>query len=272
MSMHPFAPRSRVATYAVLAAWLAGAAADAGAQQRSESLQRQFRGGHRFIHNALVPSPNISSFVRASLSFGESPAPQVPIFVIGGVDLSSLQGDLLFAGMDFEYQHAVKSWIAVRARFRMIARLGNEVSSLLSAGVTASTGFELGWLVKLVRTDRLMLSGSLEVSSNKTTILDLLGFVEDVLDTVPARLVRNTPSARGGAGLRFAYGVSPLFGFTTFVSGGYGESTDRRAENEPRSGRCLLHGNVTDGPGPRFPHRTRLRLRFCSGLSLAGTR
>ena len=43
---------------------------------------------------------------------------------------------------------------------------------------------------------------------------------------------RTRPRYGGGAGLRFAYGVSPLFGFTTFVSGGYGESTDRRAEDE----------------------------------------
>ena len=114
----------------------------------------------------------------------------------------------------------------------MSARLGDEVGSLLSSGVTASTGFELGWVVKLARSERAMLSASLDVSSNNTTIIDVLGFVEDVVDGVPAELVRKTPSVRGGGGLRFAYGVSPLFGFTAFASGGYGESIDRRAENE----------------------------------------
>ncbi len=212
---------------------LAGAlSSPATAQDRSESLQRQIRGGHRFIHNSIIPSPVVTTFVRSSISIGESSDLDSTAFEIGGEPIVVLAGDLLFAGMDFEYQHAVKSWIAVRARLRMVARLGDELGSLLSSGVTASTGFELGWLFKLVRSERAMLSGSLDVSSNNTTIVDILGFVQDVVDSAEAELVRKTPSVRGGGGVRFAYGVSALFGITAFASGGYGESIDRRADNE----------------------------------------
>jgi hypothetical protein len=202
------------------------------AQDVSESLRRQFRGGHRFIHNSVVPSPVIATFVRNSISIGEASDLDIPLFELDGEEIVALEGDLLFAGMDFEYQHAVKPWIAARARVRMVARLGNELGSLLSSGVTASTGFELGWLLKLVRSERMMLSASVDVSSNSTTIVDILGFVHDVIDSTEAQLVHHTPSMRGGGGLRFAYGVSALFGITAFASGGYGESIDRRADNE----------------------------------------
>ena len=225
-------PRPPVRRLLVAFGALCAASSALTAQERSESLQRQVRGGHRFVHNSIIPSPVVATFVRSSISIGGSEELDSAIFDIGGEPLVVLTGDLLFAGMDFEYQHAVKSWIAVRARLRMVARLGDEVGSLLSSGVTASTGFELGWLVKLVRTERGMLSATLDVSNNTTTIVDILGFVQDVVDTVPAELVRKTPSVRGGGGLRFAYGVSPLFGITAFASGGYGESIDRRADNE----------------------------------------
>ncbi len=216
-----------------MALGLAGAVSSrATAQEVSESLLRQFRGGHRFIHNSVIPSPVIATFVRNSISIGQSSDLDVPVLQIGGEPIVGLEGDLLFAGMDFEYQHAVKSWIAARARFRLVARLGTELGSLLSSGVTASTGFELGWLLKVVRSERVMLSASLDVSNNNTTIVDILGFVQDVVDSTEAELIRKTPSVRGGAGLRFAYGVSALFGITAAASGGYGESIDRRADNE----------------------------------------
>lgn len=225
--------RRGIVGYPLLAACLAGTTLGAaGAQERSESLQRQFHGGHRFVHNSLIPSPVVASFIRTSVSIGATDDVDSTVFDIGGEPLVVLKGDVLFAGMDLEYQHAVKSWIALRARVRMTARLGNEVGTLLSSGVTASTGFELGWLVKLLRTERAMLSATLQVSRNSTTIVDILGFAQDLLDSLPARLVHKTPSVRGGAGLRLAYGVSPLFGITAFGSSGYGESIDRRSDNQ----------------------------------------
>jgi hypothetical protein len=172
------------------------------------------------------------TFVRNSVGIGQARDFELPVLEIGGDEFVALSGDILFANLDFEYQQAVKEWIAARARVRVTARLGSEVSSLLASGVAASTGFELGWLIKLVRSDRAMLSANIDLSNNTSTIINILQFVDDIVEGETPQLISTTPSVRGGGGLRFAYGVSELCGLTFFGSGGYGESIDRRAENE----------------------------------------
>ena len=138
----------------------------------------------------------------------------------------------MFAALDFEFQHAVKNWLAVRGRIKIDARLGTDVQSLISAGVNATVGYEFGWLIKVVSKERYMLSANVDISNRTITAIILSDMIQDIIDGVPPHLVQNIPALRGHAGLRFAYGVSPLLGITAIAVGGYGESVDRRARNQ----------------------------------------
>jgi hypothetical protein len=202
------------------------------AQQASAEVKLPRLGSHTFVVNDLVDDPFIKTFVRNSVGIGSVSDFDVPVAVIEGDTIVGFKGDLLFALLEFEYQHAVKDWIAARGSFRLAGRLGTGVQSLLASGVTAATEFELGWLIKLLRGDRAMLSGSLNINNGDVTAINVLRFVEDIIDDQPASLIRTTPSLRGGGGLRFAYGLSPLFGFTVFGDLGYGESVDSRAASD----------------------------------------
>ncbi len=231
-----------------------------GAQQAvSESNSVQFRGGHRFIHNSVVPSPFVMTFVRNAVGIGVAPDLR-PTAVIDSASIVGLTGDVLFAGLEFEYQHAVKRWLGVRARLKLDARIGSEVQSLLAAGVNATAGFELGWLFKLASRERFMLSANVDVSNGTITALSISDLIEDVIAGRPARLVQNIPVLRGYGGLRFAYGVSPLLGITANLSGGYGESIDRQAQN---------HASVRGGVSTDFDLRpgTGVPLGFLLGYT-----
>ncbi len=86
-----------------------------------------------------------------------------------------------------------------------------------------STGFELGWLIRLFERERTALSLDLNLSERAYTGINIFQFVEDVVDGVPASLVRKTPSTRSSAGLRYAWAVSPLMGASARAESGFGE-------------------------------------------------
>ncbi len=195
-------------------------------------FKRPMLGGHAFMPNNLVRDPFIKTFVRNALGAGKAVDVKIPLVEIEGDTILGLQGDILYATLDFEYQQAVRPWLAARGEVNVLGRLGTNVQSLLASGLTAATGFEFGWLVRLFRSEKTQLTGTLEISNNNFTGINIARFVEDIINDRPASLVRTTPTMRGEGGLRFAWGVSPLFGLTALAASGYGESIDRAEEDK----------------------------------------
>ncbi len=199
---------------------------------QASEFKRPLLGGHAFLPNNLVPDPFIKTFIRNSVGLGQAVDLEIPLPLIDGDTIVGLKGDLLFAILDFEYQHAVKDWLAVRGEVGVVGRLGTDLGALFASGVTAATGFNLGWLIRLFESERTLLSGSLQLSSNNFTTINISRFVEDIIQGRPASLVGNTPIARGGGSLRFAWGQSQFFGLTAQAAGGYGESVERTADDQ----------------------------------------
>jgi hypothetical protein len=184
-------------------------------------------GEHLFVPNSFVPDVFLTSYVRNSLGLGQALDIKTPLIIINDEPVIGLQGDLLFASLEIEYQQAIKSWIAARGRITILGRLGTDVQSFLADGVTTSGGFEFGWLIKLWKTKKIMLSGDLSLANGTFTTLNVTGFVEDIVNGISPSLVRKTPAIRASGGLRFAWAASRLFGLTMMVAPGYGESIDR---------------------------------------------
>lgn len=214
----------------------AGASQDGERSARQVAQASEFKrpllGGHAFLPNKLVPDPFIRTFIRNSVGLGQAVDLEIPTPIIDGDTILGLKGDLLFAILDFEYQHAVKDWLAVRAEVDVVGRLGTNLGALLASGVTAATGFEIGWLIRLFESERTLLSGSLEFTNSSFATINISRFVEDIIQGRPASLVGNTPIARGGGSLRFAWGLSQFFGLTAQAAGGYGESVERTADDQ----------------------------------------
>ncbi len=213
---------SAVVVFLLASAWAMSATAQDPAASGRPTL-----GGHNFTESVAVPSPFVRSYIRNRMGAGKALNLTTPVYELDGQQVGGFQGSLLFAIVDFEYQYAIKPWIAVRARVFGTGRLGSDTFSLLSSGVTMSTGFELGWVIRLQERERTALALDLNLSDRSFTGVNLLQFVEDIVDGVPASLVRKTPSARSSAGLRFAWAASPLLGVMARGQGGHGESIDR---------------------------------------------
>ena len=194
----------------------------------AEEIRRPTLAGHTFVSTDLVPDAFVRGYVRSSMRFAQGAHIDYPPLVVAGDTLLTLDGDLAYALVDFEYQHEVRDWMAVHVRVDLRTRLGTQVSSLVAEGVSVTTGFEFGWLARIHQTPKTMLSGSLGVINQTVTVVDVKRFAEDVANGVPnAALVDNVPTVRTAAGLRYAWAISRPVGLTLLAEGSYGEPIDR---------------------------------------------
>lgn len=206
--------------------------------------------GHTFVSTDQVPDAFVRTYVRNSLGYAQAASLDYPPLVVRGDTLLALDGSLAYAILGFEYQHAIRDWIAVRVGVGMRSRLGTQVSTLVAEGVTVMSGLEFGWLARLHQTPRTMLCGSLGVTSQTLTVIDMGQFVEDVVDGVPdPKLIDDVPTVRSAGGLRFAWAISRPFGVTLLTEASYGESPRR---NEADSWEYGLGASVDFDAGAAY--------------------
>jgi hypothetical protein len=173
-----------------------------------------------------VPDPFIRTYFKMAMGLGKAFDVKTKIFVINGEPVLGLQGDLAFLGVDVEYSQALKDWVAFRASIAVSGRLGTNVGTLLSSGISTANGLEMGWLFKLLQSNKVMLSGDLSFSNRTFTIISVERFVEDIVAGRPPQLTQKVPSTRVTGGARIAWGVSELFGMSGVLKTGYGESVN----------------------------------------------
>ena len=208
-----------------LAALGAGSTVDAQEETTLElGANAPVLGPHRFSPISTLKHPFMKTFVRTTLGMGQATDVDLGTVVVGNDTLVDFQGDLLFIQLQFEYQGAVKDWLAARVEIDVLGRLGTDVEALVADGVRTMVGYEFGWLLRLFRSDRVILVGDLFLTNQSFTTVDLQRFVDDILAGDPAYLVRSSPSVRGGGGVRFGWGASRLFGLTAVSEFAFGES------------------------------------------------
>jgi hypothetical protein len=190
------------------------------------------KGGHTFSPISGVPDAFVRSYISNQVGVSHSYSTEIPLGIVDQDTLFASRGSLLFAKLQVEYQQQIKDWIAFHAQFGVFGRLGTGTSAILQTGVSATTGFELGWLLRLLETERGYLSASLFARNTNFTTINIADFINDILAGQSSELVRKTPSMRVGGGLRYTHAFSPLIGLVSFAETGWGESVDRLSDDE----------------------------------------
>jgi hypothetical protein len=183
--------------------------------------------GHRFVPSGLVPSPFVRTYLRNAIGVGATGNLETPPITVGGTEITSLKGTMLLAALEFEYQLALKRWLALRAQFGLAAQTGTEVNTLLAEGVGTSLDFQVGWLVGLAGGEKTQLSLALDISNRSVTGMSVLNLVENIVEGTDLSFTRKTPVLNGLMGLRGAWAVSNLVGFNAAAEYGSGETSDR---------------------------------------------
>lgn len=203
--------------------------------------------GHAYVDQPFVASPfvrtmvsnSIGAGVASELDFGEIVSPQ-------GDTLLALEGALTVATLAFSYQHALRDWLLAGGSFRLGARTGTEVASLVSTGVTFATSFELGWLARLRQTERSILSASAHIGNTSATYVDLLRWVDEISQGETADLVKSIPALSASVGLHYAWVLNEAVAFTLSGTGTRGESPVSRVEDWFWAGAIGASVNLAD--------------------------
>jgi len=201
-------------------------APDTQAEEEIEAA-RPALAGHGFTETVKAPSPFVRSFIRNQIGMGKISGLSTLLPDFDGSEIVGLPGSVYNALIEFEYQYAIKPWIAARVDLSLAGRLGSDTYALLSEGITMSAGYGFGWLIRLHERDKTVLSLDLGIVSRDVTGVNITQFVEDIINDRPASLVQKTPSMRSAGGLRFGWAVSRLVGLVGGAWLGYGESLDR---------------------------------------------
>ena len=187
---------------------------------------------HYFVPNSSFPAAFTNTYFGMSLGIAQSSSFESMILEIDGEPIIGLKGSLIFADLNFDYQQRIKEWLAFYANVGITARIGTELQSMLTQGVSTVSSFRMGWLVKLVRKEKYMLSGSIQINNYGATFINIKNFVEDIIkDSTVTSISRNVPILNGSAGLRFAYGLNEIVGVQAQAEIGYGESFERGASD-----------------------------------------
>lgn len=189
-------------------------------------------GGHFFTPHNLIRSPYIITYLRTSLGLGQITSIKTPFFMIGSNQYKFSQGEVLAAILSLEYQHAVKDWLAVSIQFNLVGRLGNKLNTLLAYGVNYATSFNIGWIIKAVRTERFYLAPTFQLNNGNYSIISINQLVEDIINqTQGPSLFSSNNILNGTVGLRAAYGFTSFIGIEALSNLGYGETIQKNLDN-----------------------------------------
>jgi hypothetical protein len=213
----------------VLAIHLVLAAVAAAAAEESPMPQL---GDHVFIPVMALTEPFITTFVQSTVSLGKTTNATVPVFDLeSGEIIGFAPADQLLAGIGFRFQHAAKDWLAVGLDLHIVGVLGTNTTSLVAEGVTGTLGYNLGWQMRIYRSRKFLLSGSVGLGNRAATFVNLLDWVNGVIEDTGVPLVRARQSLRGVGGLHAGWGISRRFGLLGSLEAVYGESYDGTGQN-----------------------------------------
>lgn len=184
--------------------------------------------GHTFIPSTHIEDPFMNSTLAISVGFGSTGEYKYPLFEVGDDQIYGIRGQLLFLGVGLEYQQKIQDWAAVFIKYRLAARVGTNVGSILAEGFNSINSFNIGWKIRLLEREKARLSTVFGISNYNGTFLSISKFVEDVINNQPSpSIVTNTPALNGNLGFQFAYGISELFGLKLNYLNSVGESLER---------------------------------------------
>lgn len=191
-----------------------------------------YMGGHHFVPATALAEPFITTSVQTTVSLGKSVNATVPVIDIAGDQIiGTANADIFLAGISFRYQHRVKDWLSVGLGLTSAGRVGTSTPSLVSEGLTGSVGYDIGWLMRIHQSEKVIVSGSVGLGSSSATFINLLEWADDILAGQDASLARNENSLKGIGGLHAAWGISRRFGLLGALEFKYGEAFDGKGTN-----------------------------------------
>jgi hypothetical protein len=191
---------------------------------------------HQFVPVLALDEPFMTTHLQMGVALGWTLNATQPIYSLDpsdSVQVGEVPSDQFLTGIAARYQQRVKDWLVARIELDVAGRLGTDTSSLLNDGITGAMSYGVGWMMRAYRSESVLVSGSVSLTSANATFVNLSDYVEDLLaGEEDAQLVRPRASLSGIGGAHAAWGINRRFGLLGALKVGYGESFDGRGANE----------------------------------------
>ena len=192
---------------------------------QSDSIKRPKVGDHTFTPVSYSNLPFTNTYLYTTTGVGQSLDLVHQLDPLDGTKLIGLQGEVSFIDIGFSYQQRVRDWLAVYISLNLSARLGTELQSILLQGVNTVSGFEIGWHIRLLESDKVALSTVVELENLHGSFINIFGFAKDIINDHPyPSLSQNIPVLAFSTGFRFAWGLNDLIGLKASTDLAYGET------------------------------------------------
>jgi len=210
--------------FAVLPASTAPAQAPAQSSAQSTPCHRCLNG-FRFVPSSVVDEPFVNTSFENATGGGMALNLNVPVRNLDGDTVSTLNGNIGFFLLDFEYQKQVAKWLGLRVGLNGIGRLGTSLEALVASGISAAMGGYIGATVPIWTKPNFMVSAVADLKNNKQWDVDPYTYAKDVVDSgytpdSKAVLLGSERVNRWSFGVRGAWAVKPWMGLTANIEPG----------------------------------------------------
>lgn len=199
--------------------------------QESESPAKEkypSLNGHKFPSTSYMRSSFITTHVQADIGIGNTSVLEIPGIEVGEYEIFNFTGQLMYFDLDVQYQQGFTPWLALFITAKASGRVGTEMSTILVDGVNTLSGGTIGWLVRIMQTQKLNLTGSVQLNNVSGSFISIPEYIEELIDDEPyPSVIKQVPSNSAGMGLRAAYAFNPSWGLQFNVDYSYGESLKR---------------------------------------------
>ena len=139
--------------------------------------------GFRFIPTDVIRDPFINTYIKLSAGTGVALDLQSYAKNFQGEVFDTLSGDLSYVSGGLEFQYAVNDWLAFNVGGAGSSRIGTNAYTLLTSGISYTTGFSLGGKMRVWRNQKMLLSCSIDYTSQEIALYSIYDFVKDIYES-----------------------------------------------------------------------------------------
>lgn len=197
--------------------------------QNEKSHQRiPVLNGHKFLSTSQMKSAFISTNLQTDIGYGSTSLIKIPGFDYNGANLFSFQGKILYVDFKLQYQQQFTDWLGLFISMKLSSRIGSDLSTIIADGVNTVSGGDIGWIVKIKETDKLLLSATIKANNLTGNFIDVTKYLEDLIDGEPyPSLSKKIQATSVGLGIRGAYAFNKTYGVQFNADALHGESMQR---------------------------------------------
>ncbi len=200
-------------------------------QEQGVSIQGPRLGKHLFSPLAGVQIPFVRTYTAANMGLASSQGIRLPIVDVGGQPVSASVGNLITVSASGRHEQSIKEWMSFYGEFKLVTRVGSNITSLFAQGVNSNIGFDIGWNVRILETERWSIVTGLSLRDGTFTTIDVERFVRGLIDSGYVaegnKLLDTKPVLRVLNSSRGAYSFSEAFGMYGVLTLGVEEPRTR---------------------------------------------